>query len=86
LEKIVQQYLSVIFFLPSSETPSHSAKFEVNNKFYLINACFSNLRDFVIKNEEAATHAKLDAGLVGQNLVFCKILEHRFREGFKLDG
>jgi hypothetical protein len=47
---------------------------------------FSNLRDFVIKNEEAATHAKLDAGLVGQNLVFCKILEHRFREGFKLDG
>lgn len=50
---------------PSSETPSHSAKFWINNKFHLINVIFSNICDLELKSEEAATHAELEAGLVG---------------------
>jgi hypothetical protein len=77
--KIFQQYPSGDRAPPStSETIACFAKFGLNHKFYLINLIFSdNLCDSAHKSEQAATHAELDAGLLGHRSPFWQMVENR---------
>ena len=62
-------------------------KISLNDKFHVINVFFSDeLTELALRSEESATRAELDAGLVGHNSPFWKIVESSFNEGFPCDG
>ncbi len=62
-------------------------KITINDKFRLINVIFSSkLSDSALKSEPTVTHAELNAGLVGHNSPFWKMVESRFNTGFEHDG
>ncbi len=51
-------------------------KISLNDKFHVINVFFSDeLTELALRSEESATRAELDAGLVGHNSPFWKIVE-----------
>jgi hypothetical protein len=58
-----------------------------NDKFCLINVIFSGeLAEVAMGSKEAATHAELDASLVGHKLPFWKMVEFWFNSRFPPDG
>ncbi len=85
-KKILQLYPSLAAEIPADDcnTPD---KFLLNDKFCLINVVFSDeLSDEALRSEQCATHAELDAGLVGSKSLFWVTVENRFNKGFLSNG
>ncbi len=87
-KKIVQLYPSLV---PGPELPDDgnttTNKFLLNDTFRLIIFFFSDeLSELAMRSEEAALHAELDAGLLGHNSPFWRMVEARFNRGLPLEG
>ncbi len=79
-EENLQLYPSLAAEIPAVHSTA-AEKFLLNDKFHLINFAFSDqLSDEVMRSEESATHAELDAALVGHKSYLCCMLETRFYE------
>lgn len=62
---------------------SHASRISIHDKFRLINVIFSDeLHRKAVTSEDAASHAELDAGLVGHHSSFWQLVHVRFHEGF----
>jgi hypothetical protein len=81
-KKIVELYPSLVPELPDDGNTTAN-KFLLNDKYRFINVIFSDeLSELAMRSEEAATCAELDAGLVGHNTPFWRMVETRFYGGF----
>jgi hypothetical protein len=69
------------------EVIATASRVTIHEKFCLINIIFSDeLGDMSMHSEESATHAELDAGVVGHKSPFWQLVESRFNNGFLPDG
>ncbi len=86
-KKLLQLHPSLAATQEQSETVSVSNKITINDKFRFINVIFSSeLGELALRSEATVSHAKLDAGLVGNNSPFWKMVQSRFNSGFPQDG
>ncbi len=86
-KKMLQLHPSLAATEVQPEAAIASNKITINDKFCLINVIFSSeLADTALTSEQTITHAELDAGLVGHNSPFWKMVESRFNTGFQPDG
>jgi len=59
----------------------------IHDKFCLINIIFSEeLGEMALHSEDTATRTELDAGVIGHNSQFWKLVESHFNSGFPSDG
>jgi len=86
-KKMLQLHPSLAATEVQPEASVATNKITINDKFRLINVVFSSeLADTALTSEQTITRAELDAGLVGHNSPFWKMVESRFNSGFLPDG
>ena len=83
---MLQLHPSLAATQQQSETVSVSNKIMIYEKFCLINVIFSSeLGELALKSEDTVSCVELDAGLVGNNSPFWKMVESRFNSSFLPD-